>query len=65
MLSFGDKEKVLDSKGCPPLLTLFFITGHGLAINFAVSSPPTSFRHQQRYRVNTLLILLSMFNFLP
>jgi hypothetical protein len=49
MLSFGDKEKVLDSKGCPPLLTLFFITGHGLTINFAVSSPPTSFRHQQRY----------------
>jgi hypothetical protein len=63
MISFGDKEKVLDSKVCPPLVTLFFITGHGLAINFA-SSPPTSFCHQQRYRANTLLILLSVFNFL-
>jgi hypothetical protein len=49
MLSFGDKQKVLDSKGCPPLPTLFFITGHGFTINFAVSSPPTFFHHQQRY----------------
>jgi hypothetical protein len=64
MLSFGDREKVLDSKGCPSLFTLFFITGHGFAINFAVSSPPTSFHHQQRYQANTLLILLSVFNFL-